>query len=352
MSEPASPKHRFVLFHNGGVGDFLMFIFLAQQLWKSGAASHILIIVPRMGKFLQGFLAQYPYLSLVETSLRHPLGLWNLLSAAGTSTTVIIHPTIGRIPMRLKLFAWLITRARGSRLIGFQDQGLFCQMLYTHVVAYNTNQLYSDTMRDVARLAVGVADEAPPRLKFMPHPQVKERFGLVDTQYVVFHPGAGMSGRKRAFETGAAVEIIQYILKRYPRLSLILSGGSDERSEVERIAAAVGNPRVTPAISTSAGELATLIQGSRFYIGGDTGPTHLACFLGARVIEVAHRATAHWLAFYHPGATVLYRLVGEEKVHTDAEYFKRHAPGVLRPFGEVPAAAVCEAIERELSHEV
>jgi hypothetical protein len=334
-------KREFILFHNGGIGDFLMFVFLAQQIWAGGQASRIVIVVPRAGAFLRGLVGRYAYLSVVETSLRAPGGLLGLLAGAARKKTVLIHPTLGSIPLHLKLVAWLLTRAPGSTLVGFQDAGVGCRLLYSQVLRYDTDKNYADLMRDTASRVGGVVDPRPPRLDLL-EPQ---NTPSVPRPYVVFHPGAGISGRKRSFEEADASAVVRFLLSKGVRV--VVSGGPEERHLVETAVHAAGDGAVS-LIGASPLELGALIKGARLYIGGDTGITHLACFLGTTVLEVAHNATAHWLCFYHPGATVLYRLAGEEETRTEQEYLQAHARGVLRPFAYVPAEAVRDTIEREL----
>ncbi len=343
MTVPAKP---FVLFHNGGVGDFLMFIFLSQQLYASGVASRITIVVPRAGAFLRGLLEEYPYIELAEVSRRRPGVVVPLLRGALKPTGVIMHPTIGRIPLRLKLLAWCITRARGSVLLGFADRGPLCRLLYTKVLPYDTERNYTDIMRSTAKEAGATPDPNPPRISLPEVAGLRERY--FDGQpYIVFHPGAGMSLRQRSFEGEDVLVLAKKILADHPELHIVLSGGPEEREWVEELAGRMGG-RARALIGAPAAELGGLIAGARAYIGGDTGITHLACFVGARVIEAAHNGTAHWLCFYCPNAVVIYRLQGEQDVHTSEAYIKERAPGVLRPFGRVPAEAVLEYTERLL----
>jgi hypothetical protein len=344
----AKPQRQYVLFHNGGLGDFLMFVFLAEQLHAGGKAAHVTIVVPRTATFLSGFVRSYPYLAVVEASLRSPVGFARLLSCALRQTTAVIHPTLGSIPPFVKLFAWLLTRMPGSSLVGFRDMGGLTNLLYTKTLHYDTTKNYADTIRELAEVAGGRPDLNPPRLTFASAPGYLERYGLPKGGYVFFHPGAGMSARKRSFATDDAVEIIRHLLAHHPGLRVVLSGGPDEKKWVEELAAMVGDVRVVPLVAAPAEVLATLIQNARLYIGGDTGVTHLACFVGAKVLEVAHNATANWLCFYCPGASVLYRLAQEESVRSDPTYLAAHAKGALRPFAVIPATAVREEITRSL----
>lgn len=328
-----------VLFGSGSIGDFLMFIYLSEMLMRSGSLERITMLVPRNARFLSGLLHEYPYISLAEVSRFKGWG--RFCTMLGRPNLVILHPTLGRIPLRVKILAWLLSRTEGSELIGFQDAGPLCS-LYSKTLSYTTDKPYIDTVRDLARAAGSDADRQPPRLRFSPCPDVLETHGLLGKKYVVFHPGA--SNPRRMFTIDAGAELVAFIRKEYPEMYVVLSGGADESECIRDIMEKAGQERVVVAVGTSAKDLASLIQGARLFIGTDTGITHLACFLGAKVLQAAHHGTANWLTFYAQRATVLYRLANEEETHTGEEYLQKHAKGVLRPFGAVPVIEVCRLL--------
>jgi len=330
---------RAVLFQNGSIGDFLMFVHLSELLMENGRFSDVTIVVPRNAAFLRGLVGAYPYLSVLEISSRRWGAVSNLW--AGTKT-VLTHPTIGKIPLRVKFLAWLLSRGKGSELIGFQDVGPLC-WLYSRTLTYDTNKPYIDTIRSLARTAGAREDTETPYLRFEdPQEQkVLAVYGIERKKYIMFHPGA--SNPKRMFTVGDAVELVRFISEKFPDMRIVLSGGQDERQFIERVVHLSGGDIIV-AIGTDAPTIAALIRHTRLFIGTDTGITHLACFLGTRVVEVAHHATMNWLAFYAPSATVLYRLAGEDAVHTEQSYLKERAAGQLRPFTAVPVTVVRETI--------
>ena len=131
-------------------------------------------------------------------------------------------------------------------------------------------------------------------------------------------------------------------------MHVVLCGGSAERKLIEEIRNGIQiKERITTAIECSAQEIATLIQSAEVYLGIDTGITHLACFLRARVIVAAHSGSAaNWLPFYCPSATVLYRLEEETAVYQSREYLHAQRRGRIKPLGTVPTHAICEVLDR------
>ncbi|MEI7720138.1 MAG: glycosyltransferase family 9 protein [bacterium] len=344
-------KKEALLFQNGSIGDFLMFVWLAEQLHTSGEFATIAIVVPRGADFLRGFLGEYPYITVLEVSRSQFLAafrFWRQTCAQKTPVVAIIHPTPGRIPLFVKLFAWLLTRGRGSVLVGFQDAGPLCKTLYTNVLAYNTEQSYDDTVRDIVR-ACGVSPTpTPPRLAFVSRAGVFEKYSVQEKNYLVFHPGASV--QKRSFSVAAAGACVSHMLSRSD-LKVVLSGGPSERAYLEEIVATVPDDergRVVLAVGASAQDVSTLLVGAKLFIGTDTGITHLTCFLGTKTIVAAHHGTANWLPFYAPNATVLYRFAEDTEAHKGIEYLEARRGGRLKPFADVPTPAILEAIVTEL----
>ena len=328
-------KQRVVLFQNGSIGDFLMAVYLSQELWKSGQFASIDIIVPRGASFLRGFLTSYPYISVLEISMVRPRSALRILRGRKVA---ILHPTVGRIPLQVKIFAWFTTCGRGSELIGFKDAGPLCG-LYSKTLVYDTSKPYLETMHDIARALLVSVDSSAPRLEFPGNQKVLEKFNLNNKPYIVFHPGA--SNPKRMFSVVDAVQVIDHLQVSFPDFSVVLSGGPEERTRLVEIRdAAKEKEKIIIAAGCPAQELVALLQNAKLFIGTDTGTTHLACFLGTKVLCVAHHGTANWLPFYAPQARVLYRFTEDTEAHEGEAYLRAHINGRLKPFGEVPVREV------------
>jgi ADP-heptose:LPS heptosyltransferase len=336
-----------VLFQNGAIGDFLMAIFLAELLQKSGYVDHITIVVPRNLNFLKGLIGTYPYISAIEVSRRR--GWAQLLKIIRQRCLVIVQPTLGEIPLRAKILGWAISRSCGSEFIGFQDKSPVCKALYSKTLVYETDQLYSENIQNIVRALGAPVPVHVPQLTLTPCLEHVKEFGLYQRRYMVFHPGAFV--RKRSFTAQSVREVITYVLDKNPEMQVVLCGSGEDRQSIEKIKNGMyDRDRIMTAIGCSAQEIAALIKFADLYLGIDTGITHLACFLRARVIVAAHRGTAtNWLPFYCPTATVLYRLEEEEGVHQDREYLDTRRRGRVKPFGMVPINAICGALDEILA---
>jgi glycosyltransferase involved in cell wall biosynthesis len=332
LGEAMRPE-RLVLFHNGSIGDFLMFVYLSERLMQTNRFADVTFYVSKNADALCPLVAAYPYLRVVTISvpMHMPCG----------QKTIIVPPTPGRLPLSLKLYVWLLTFGSGNKSYGFQDSGPLCS-LYTHVRKYDTDKLYIDTLRDLAEDIGAPRDANPPRLAFEADPHVLASYIVAAKRYIIFHPGA--SNPKRMFSESDAVELVSHLRTRYADYEVLISGGGSEGSLVSAIVQASRSEHVRALVDVPLSDIAALLQNAALYIGTDTGITHLACFLGTPVLEVAHNATANWLVWYAPQAKVLYRLSGEHESHMGRTYLEAHAHGVLRPFTNVSAADVAAQV--------
>ena len=343
-----------VLLQNGSIGDFLLFVWLAELLWASGQFSKILIILPRGADFLRGFLDAYPYLEVREVSRAHPLAaarLWLDTHAKRNTSPIVavIHPSPGRIPLFVKLFAWALTRGPGSRLVGFQDAGPLCSRLYTTCLPYETNQLYSDTVRDIARaIGVVVPADTRPRLTFVTQKNALEALALQEKLYVVLHPTP--SNRRRAPDLQTVVQIARCLAGQFPDATLVLSGGPQEKLFLEQAAATVRQSSmqtVVIAAGLPARDIASLLANARLYVGVDTGTSHLASLLSVPAVVLAHEGTAvNWLPLYSASTEVIYQLKGAHAAQQAKRNLQENAFASLRPFQAIEVGALHETLLR------
>lgn len=335
-----------ILFQNAGIGDFLMALFLAEQLKEYGIAEKVCIVVHKGSKFLQGFIGEYPYVSILEVSPWRPASLLSLLALFGRGNLVILPPTIGQFQLKIKLLAWLICKPAGA-LIGFQDDGPLCRALYSKVIPYNIEKCFDASVHDIL-LALGTTVSGkPPRLHIHTAIDTVGRFGLLGKRYVFLHP-RGASDRRR-LNTEEIRMLVDFILATDPERRVLMSGAENERQAIEDATKSSNDPqRVSAVIGASPEELVALIESAEIFVGMDTGITHLACFLGKKALVIAKNATANWLPYYNKNATIMYRFQEDEKSQTSEEYMWTHQKGRLRPFKDVPIRDVNAVLAKML----
>ncbi|HTY42986.1 MAG TPA: lipopolysaccharide heptosyltransferase I [Thermoanaerobaculia bacterium] len=108
-----------------------------------------------------------------------------------------------------------------------------------------------------------------------PSPDADAFVAALPRPYAVFHPGAGRAdkawGEERLARLAAA-------LHERRGLSPVISWGPGDAARVDRFAALVPAARRAPLLDARG--LARLDAGAALFVGGDTGPTHLADAIG------------------------------------------------------------------------
>ncbi|MEE9263142.1 MAG: lipopolysaccharide heptosyltransferase I [Vicinamibacteria bacterium] len=105
-------------------------------------------------------------------------------------------------------------------------------------------------------------------------------YGISD--YVALNPGGGWATKRWSPERyGKLAEEIQ---REWNLPSLVLWGPGEEDLAERIVASSAGAARRAPAIGLK--EMVPYLEGARLFVGGDTGPLHIACALGASVVGV------------------------------------------------------------------
>ncbi|MEP9411391.1 MAG: glycosyltransferase family 9 protein [Candidatus Brocadia sp.] len=94
--------------------------------------------------------------------------------------------------------------------------------------------------------------------------------------FISLHPGVVSNARYRSWPVENYINLIREIIKEIPA-KVIIIGGTGEREIGEMISAELGNDAVINLIGkTSIPQMAALIKLSCLFIGGDSGPLHIA----------------------------------------------------------------------------
>src|SRR3989344_4610566 len=98
-------------FLNGSIGDFLMALFLMENIHMSpnGGDTRLFVVTPRNKKLFQALARAYPYVNLIEASRSTPYGLAVLARFIFTKNIVMLPPTPGTLPLRAKIIAKILS---------------------------------------------------------------------------------------------------------------------------------------------------------------------------------------------------------------------------------------------------
>ncbi len=108
-----------------------------------------------------------------------------------------------------------------------------------------------------------------------------------DAQVVAIHPGTSAGTSHKRWSAAGYAEVARGLRDTAGISSIVLFGPvPSERALADAIVAASdGAAKLAPA-TASLGELAALLAQSRLYLGGDTGPMHVASLVGTPVLQI------------------------------------------------------------------
>lgn len=110
---------------------------------------------------------------------------------------------------------------------------------------------------------------------------IPRSLGIGDAPYAVLNPGAS---RRQAYKKPPAplFAAAARALRDHGVASIVVCGPGEDDDADRVVAASGGLARRAPA--TTLKSLAALLRGARLFVGGDSGPLHLACGMGCPVV--------------------------------------------------------------------
>ncbi len=186
----------------------------------------------------------------------------------------------------------LIARLSRSReRVGFAENWLrepAAGVFYTERVAPRGRRHVIDmNLALVERL--GVRPPGPANWKFpLPRTESDDRFveqqlaSLGTLEFIVINPGGGWKSKCWAPENYAA--LIRCLEAEFP-WKVLLTGSAEEEESIRAIVERPGSRRAS-YIPTTIVQLIALARRARLFVGGDTGPVHLAAAVGTPIVAI------------------------------------------------------------------
>ncbi|MBO5244513.1 MAG: lipopolysaccharide heptosyltransferase I [Selenomonadales bacterium] len=107
--------------------------------------------------------------------------------------------------------------------------------------------------------------------------------GRIKGDYVVIAVGTNWPNKCWPIEHIARLADLLYIMGIKP---VLVGGGKEDEKRAKEIHKKMRSTATNLVGKTSLKELAAIIRGARAFVGGDTGPTHMAAGLGVPAIEI------------------------------------------------------------------
>jgi len=181
----------------------------------------------------------------------------------------------------------LLARLAGAPVIGFgtadrRERGsvVLCDravrpLAGQHIVDHNL------ALAEAAGIPVGRHSPDARFLLQRPSPEAEAFLAGQSRPFAVFHPGASRPEKTWGEERFAA---LARLLSAGGRMSTVVSWGPGDEERAGRMSKMLPQARLLPLLSLSG--LARVVAASALFIGGDTGPLHLADALGAPTLAL------------------------------------------------------------------
>jgi lipopolysaccharide heptosyltransferase II len=200
--------------------------------------------------------------------------------------------------------SWLALATGAPQRIGYDIPGR--QWMYTKTVPRARELRPRHSVMNQWDLLEGIAgwtpEEALPErdaVTMVVDPQADRRIAArlqaagvtPDTRLIVIHVSA--SNPFRRWPEAAFAEVVASLVSQAPERRVILSSGPSDRLAADRIVASArarlpeaARPRVVDFGEFDLAELRALVARSRLFIGGDTGPLHVAATTRAPIVAI------------------------------------------------------------------
>lgn len=256
--------------------------------------------------------------------------------------------------------AWLTWASSAPMRIGYEIAGR--SWCYTHRVGRSPDLFPRHSVVNqwdlLAPLGIGACTPGNDPVEMTEDPQLAERVSRrLDAAGVqphhrlaVVHVSAGNPFRRWPEESFSAA--IAAIASRDPRMRVILTSGPSDLDAARRVAssarASLATPESVPEVQDwDLGELRALIARAAVYIGGDSGPLHLASTTRTPIVALLGptlpERSRPWRA-----PELRAEMVDAGSLPCRPCNQRRCAPGDFRCLTRITPAQVVEAVERVL----
>jgi ADP-heptose:LPS heptosyltransferase len=258
--------------------------------------------------------------------------------------------------------AWLAWATRAPMRIGYRIAGR--TRMYTHVVERGREPSVRHSVLNQWDLLAPLGIDEPPRPDDDPVEMADDE-GVAatvasrladlgagpDMDIAVVHVSA--SNPFKRWPSTSFVELVVRLLRNHPNLFAVVLSGPSEPEAARDVAEAAGRqlgraPSRVAAPQLDLRELRALVERAAVYIGGDSGPLHVAATTRTPIVELVGPTLASRSFPWRPGRYFAEVIdAGPLPCRPCSE--RTCAPGDFRCLTRIPAGRVAEAAERALT---
>jgi len=336
---------------NGSIGDFLMAVFLMENFHLNNAGMRLHVITPRNKKVFQelGIEESHPYINVIEANAGSISGLFNsasLVKYAFQKNHFIAPSTREVAPLSVKIIGKALTLLRGGIFAGFDDgEGAKINMCNKLVSFEKTTPYHELLKRFIPALGFKIMKDKPD-FSCTGGEGAIGKHGLVNDSYVIIHPFGATGGRSYLGD-----ELVHLLMIASESFSgpIVITGSFQDKEKAEEAERKINSNNIKNLCGITLGDTCAIISGAKFYIGVDTGITHLASLLRKKSLVLAKNGNPLWLPYYNENANITYSVKNcAHNIHEGKEHLFECGGGE-RLSGEIPPAVIEKKIKELFS---
>ena len=286
-----------------------MAVLFLDSAQKSLPKTELMIITPRNKNMLQDFLSAYPRINLVEVNRRNFLRALFILAKISLRKTLVINSvSFGKVPFLVRVLGVLLTIRPRSKLAMFSDswRGKFPDGdFWGNKIAFDYKKIVYENLTRLFNVLGFNISKTVPIYNFISDEGVLLKYNLASEKYVVIHPSAFVP--KRSLPANRWSEIFKYVSDNFPNMKIAITGSREDLIFIQKIMDGISSEIQTANLTgrLEMAELAKVIDNCKFYIGADTGISHLAGVLRKKSLIIGNLSNPSWLPTYNENAVIL-----------------------------------------------
>lgn len=310
------------------MGDALMANFLFENIKENNLNFNYFLVIPR-NKDVVRQIVKDKNIKIIELSKKNIFSYLKLFIFLFSNNYILTSPTPGKQTKKTKFIVKLLSLKNKSKSVGYEDSGKNNKKFYKHLIPFNDKILYYELLlKSLEFFGLKIKKEKP---------NIQNNFTKKD--YVVLHPFG--SGDTRSFLKEDLDFLISEIRKNFAG-DIFITGSAYDRKFINKIK----DDRVFLRLNLKIDELVSLIGHSSFYIGVDTGPTHIASFLNKKSLVLARNGTPNWLPYYNNNSTIIYEIKNcKHEIYKGREHLESCRGDLLRCLLEIPRDIISREIK-------
>jgi ADP-heptose:LPS heptosyltransferase len=279
---------------DGAIGEFLMVLSFFEAVHQKNPSFKAIVITARNKSLFDSLSQNYPYLEIIEKK-----NFKDILKKLFLTKTLILPNLSFALKENWKYQVY-------KKLLAFISLGKYVSYVYKkedenqNKIFYDFEQTVYTNLTKLGKFFDLELSEFPPIFKLTTVNDFIQKNSLVEKTIIL---NIYASNKGRTLPVNRWQNIIKFLLEKYPGYKIGINGGP-EHIEVAKVF--LTHPDIFSMCEVkSLLEKANIMNLSKFIIGVDTGPTHLACLLQKDVILISNNSNPTWLPRYNPKTIIL-----------------------------------------------